>query len=303
MKIKQNLIIAGGTGYLGNLLINHFKKDFNIFILTRKESKTKNGIQYLNWDSNWKYHVESSTVIINLAGKSINCLFTKKNKKELLNSRIHATRQINEVIKNLKTPPKLFINASGISIYKETYKTDYDEYHYQYGTDFLSRLSQEWEAEFYRIRIPNTRKVAIRLAPVLGEESQAIKSLLPIVKLGLGGKQGSGKQLFPFVHQTDFIRAVTYIIKNEKIENSVNLIAPTPTTNAKFTQVFRHILHIPIGIPTPAFLLHISKYFTNVEPEIVLTSIFAKPKKLLENGFVFQFPNIEKTLDDILKNN
>lgn len=300
MKKKPNIIIAGGTGYLGNLLIDSLKNDYNIYILTREKSISKNDVHYINWDDNWSKFIDHSTIIINLTGKSINCLFTKNNKQELIDSRLKATKRINDLIKSLSTPPKLFINASGISIYKETYQTNYDEYNIAYGNDFLSELSQKWENEFYQTPTPFTRKVAIRIAPVLGKESNAIKTLIPIVKLGLGGKQGNGKQFFPFIHQKDFIRAIQFIIANDKIKQSVNLIAPNYTTNQLFMQAFRQKLGVKIGLPTPSFVLKISKYFTKVEPEIILTSLFAKPTKLIENGFIFTYPTIEKTLEDIL---
>jgi uncharacterized protein (TIGR01777 family) len=299
-KEKANLIIAGGTGYLGSLIADHFKKDYTITILTRKNTENRQNIKYINWKDNWEKVIDNKTIIINLTGKSINCLFTEKNKKELINSRLIATKLINQAIAKSKTPPKLFINASGISIYKETYQAKYDEYNYEYGKDFLSTLSQQWEKEFYKAKTPNTRKVAIRLAPVLGKNSSAIKTLIPVVKLGLGGKQGSGKQLFPFIHQTDFLKAIAFIIQNKQIDGSINFIAPTPTNNQLFMKTFRTLLKVKIGIPTPAFLLAISKYFTKVEPEIILTSLYAKPTKLIENKFEFTYPTIKIALNEIL---
>lgn len=299
---KTNLILAGGTGYLGKLLVSHFKESYNIIILTRNTSKLDKSIQYINWEENWKEYINKNTIIVNLAGKSINCLFTKKNKQALLSSRIETTKRINTAIQNAKEAPKLYINASGISIYKSSYRTDYDDYSTEYGNDFLSQLTQKWEAEFYKTKTPNTRKVAIRLAPILGKKSKAIQSLLPIVSLGLGGKQGNGKQLFAFIQESDFVRAIQFIIEHKNCKESINIIAPVPTTNKQFMATFREILSVKIGIPTPSFLLYLSKYISKVEPEIILTGLYAKPTKLQECGFTFKFPTIQKTLQDILKN-
>ncbi len=296
----QTLIIAGGSGYLGKILINYFKTEYKIIIITRAKSTTHNKIQYINWNDNWQKHLNTESILINFSGKAINCLFTKKNKELLINSRVNTTIKLNKAIVESKNPPKLFINASGISIYKETYETNYDEYNFEYQNDFLGNLSQKWEQAFYQTKTPKTRKVAIRISPVLGKESNAIKSLLPIVKLGLGGKQGNGKQLFPFIHQTDFVRAIKHIIETESLNNSVNFIAPTPTTNQNFMQVFRKQLGIKIGIPTPSFLLHISKYITKVEPELILTSSFANPKRLIDSNFTFEYPDIASALSEII---
>ncbi len=296
----KNLILVGGTGYLGNLLQNHFKKKYPIIILSRRKKTHNDGIIQLSWKDNWQKYINNETIIINLTGKSINCLFTKKNKTELINSRIEATNRINKAIINATNPPKLFIQASGISFYAETFESKFDEYHFKKGTDFLSILTQKWENSFYAIHTPKTRKIAIRLAPVLGKNSNAIKSLIPIVKLGLGGKQGNGKQLFPFIHENDFILAIEHLIKNKTLSNSVNIIAPTLTTNKSFMQCFREQFHLKFGLPTPAIILQISKFITKVEPEIILTSLFAKPTKLVETNFTFKHPNISSTLEEII---
>ncbi len=303
MSKKENMIIAGGSGYLGNLLVKKFQSTYDIFILTRGNTKMIDGIHYINWQvDKWKNVINQHTTIINLSGKSINCLFTKSNNDKLISSRLNTTKLINKVINEHENPPKLFINASGISIYQSTLNPIYDEYNFKFGSDFLSQLSQKWEQTFFETATPKTRKVALRLAPVLGIKSNAIQSLIPVVKLGFGGKQGNGNQLFPFIHEQDFVNAVSFIINNSNINGSVNIIAPRATTNKKFMKVFRDMLSVKIGIPTPSLLLHLSKYFTKVEPEIILTSLYAKPTKLLENGFQFSFPTIDKTLQNILNN-
>lgn len=296
------IIIAGGTGYLGKLLSNHFsEKNYKVIILTRGTSKFENNITYLNWKDNWQKELETTETVINLSGKSINCLFTKKNRELLISSRISTTNLLNQAILKCKNAPKLFINASGISIYKSTYKIDYNEYNEEFGTDFLSILSQKWEETFYKIKTPKTRKIAIRTSPVLGKNSNAIKTLIPIVKLGLGGKQGNGKQLFPWIHEQDYINAIDFIMNQKEIIGSVNLISPKPITNAQFMLSFRKVLNIKIGLPTFAFSLYLAKYITKVEPEIILTSLYAQPKKLEKFGYKFIYSKIDSALSEILK--
>ena len=299
--MKNNLIISGGTGYLGNVLIEYLKKDYNIIILTRKKTKVLNTLNYINWNDDWQRHINSNTIIINLAGKSINCLFTEKNKQQLISSRIKVTKLINTAIIKADNPPLLFINASGISIYKSNLYKKQDEVNFEYGSGFLSNLSKQWENDFYNIKTPKTRKVAIRLAPVLGKESHAIKPLKKVVSLGLGGKQGNGKQYFSWIHERDLAKAIEFIIKNNKVEGSINLTSPIAISNSKFMQTFRELMNVKIGIPTPSFLLYLSKYVNKVEPELILDSLNIYPKKLLNLGFVFKFDTIEKTLTDILK--
>ncbi len=295
----KKLIIAGGTGYLGNYLSVFFKSlGYKIVIITRGMSLDKDAISFINWNDNWQKEINEETIIINLAGKPINCLFTNKNKKLLLNSRIDATKQINTAIKTTNNPPKLFINASGISIYKSNLPTQQDEIHFEYGDGFLSELSKKWEEEFYSIKTVKTRKVVIRLAPVLGKESHAIKPLKKIVAFGLGGKQGSGKQYFSWIHELDLARAIKFIIDNNTVKGSLNLSSPNAITNAEFMGTFRRQMKVKIGIPTPAFLLYLSKYFNKVEPELILDSLKIYPKRLLDYGFKFQFKTIKEALEN-----
>jgi len=298
--MKNKLIIAGGTGYLGRVLIDFFKNDYDIIIISRQKSQIINGVKYKNWNDNWQNEINSDTIIINLVGKSINCLFTDRNKKELINSRIIATKAINKAIINAKTPPELFINASGISIYKSNIDRSQDEINFEYGNEFLSELSKQWENEFYNTKTPKTRKVAMRLAPVLGKESHAIKPLKKVVSLGLGGKQGNGNQYFSWIHEKDLARAINYVIKNENLEGSLNFVSPKAIRNAEFMQAFRKIMQIKLGMPTPSFLLHLSKYINKVEPKLILDSLNVYPKKLIDYGFVFEFNTIEKALKEIL---
>lgn len=293
----KKIIIAGGSGYIGKLLSNFFLKDgYQIVILTRGKSQLKNSVKYVGWHANWQTELESAEAIINLTGKSINCRFTTKNKAIILQSRLDATAKINRAILACKNPPKVFINASGASIYKCSFDTVYNEYNEVFGSSFLADVCKKWEGEFYKTETFKTRKVAIRITPVLGKESHAIKPLKKIVALGLGGKQGSGKQYFSWIHERDFAKAIAFIIANKQLVGSINLTAPTTITNASFMQTFRKVMRISIGIPTPTFLLHLSKYITGVEPDLILDSLRIAPKKLLDAGFIFEMDTMEKAL-------
>lgn len=297
--MNGKIIIAGGTGYIGTYWSNYFKSlGYNLIIITRGESFINNKVKFINWNDSWQKEINEETIIINLAGKSINCLFTDKNKKLLLNSRIDATKQINKAIITTNNPPKLFINASGISIYKSNLPTQQDEIHFEYGVGFLSELSKKWEEAFYSIETPKTRKVAVRLAPVLGKESHAIKPLKKVVILGLGGKQGSGKQYFSWIHEHDLACAIQFIIENNEIEGSLNLTSPNSVTNTEFMRAFRRQMKVKIGMPTSAFLLYLSKYFNKVEPELILDGLKIHPKRLLDYGFKFQFKTIKEALEN-----
>ena len=298
--MNDKIIIAGGTGYLGRVLTGYFIKNKDrVYIITRQKTVFKNKINYINWNDNWQKELESAKAIINLTGKSINCLFNKRNKKEILSSRINATNLLNEAINACKIPPKIFINASGAAIYKYCLTTIYDENNTTFGNSYLSKICQQWETIFYETETPNTRKVAIRITPVLGKGATTIRVIKKIVNLGLGGKQGNGKQYFSWIHESDFVCAIVFIIENKEIKGSVNMTAPNAVSNAQFMRSFRKILKIPFGIPTPNFLLNISKYITKTEPELILESSHLIPEKLKNAGFKFIYPTIEVALSNL----
>lgn len=297
----KKIIIAGGTGYIGNLLANFFlKKGFFIVIITRGKSNINSAVKLISWNDNWQVELESAEAIINLTGKSINCRFTTKNKAVILQSRLDATARINKAILACSIPPKIFINASGASIYKCSFDIAYNEYNDVFGSSFLAKVCNLWETEFYNTVTPNTRKVAIRITPVLGKDSHAIKPLLKVVTLGLGGKQGSGKQYFSWIHENDFANAIAFIIANNQINGSVNITSPNAISNSDFMLAFRNAMRVKIGIPTPTFLLHLSKYITGIEPDLILDSLRVFPKKLIDAGFNFELNTIDKALQEIV---
>lgn len=297
----KKIIIAGGTGYIGNLLANFFlKKGFFIVVITRGKTNINGAVKLISWNDNWQAELESAEAVINLTGKSINCRFTAKNKAVILQSRLDATARINKAILACAIPPKVFINASGASIYKCSFDIAYNEYNTVFGSNFLAEVCKQWEAEFYNTDTPNTRKVAIRITPVLGKDSHAIKPLLKVVAFGLGGKQGSGKQYFSWIHEYDFANAIAFIIANNKINGCVNLTSPNAITNSDFMLAFRHAMRVKVGIPTPTFLLHLSKYITGIEPDLILDSLIIFPEKLIAAGFNFELDTIDKALQEIV---
>jgi len=302
--MKNKLIIAAGTGFLGNVLIQHFKNKFEeIIVLTRGKSETNNQIIYVNWDaksfSGWEKELENADVLINLAGKSVDCRYTKKNKAEIFASRIESTKILNEAILQCNNPPKHFINSSTATIYRHSEDKEMDEYTGEIGNDFSMNVAKTWENTFYEIETPNTLKTAIRTSIVLGKNGGAFVPLKQLTQLGLGGKNGSGKQFISWIHEKDFARAVAFIIE-KKLSGSINVVAPKPIRNEEFMKKLQKAIGIPFGLPIPKSLLEFGAKIIKTETELVLKSRNVIPKRLTENGFEFEFSDLENIFKNLL---
>ena len=301
----KKLIIAAGTGFLGQVLVNHFQNKLEeIVILTRGKSQIINGIKYVNWNartfSGWENELENATVLINLAGKSVDCRYTKENKKEILLSRIESTKILNKAVLNCKNPPKHWLNSSTATIYRFSLDKQMDEVDGEIGNDFSINVALSWEKAFFKTETPNTLKTALRTSIVLGKNGGAFIPLKNLAKTGFGGKQGSGNQFVSWIHEDDFANAAAFIIEKE-ISGIINVVSPEPVQNTVFMQKLRKSVGFPFGIPLNKFFLEIGAFFIRTEPELIMKSRNVVPKRLLENGFQFKFGDIDTAFRNLLR--
>lgn len=296
----MKIVIAGGTGYLGKLLVNHFLKDKrnNIYILSRTQKLNQERIFYLQWDGKtkgyWTSFLEGTDLLINLTGKSVNCRYTERNKEEIYSSRINSTNLLCKVVQELKFPPKVFIQSSSATIYKHSEDKLMTESKGEIGIDFSMDVCKKWETVFNSFALPKTKKIITRTSIVLGEKGGAFPIMKRMIKLGLGGKQGSGNQFISFISEDDYIKAIVFLIDKEA--GVYNICVPNPIKNKDFQKELRIKFKIPFGINNPKWLLKIGAVIIGTETELLLKSRKVYPEKLLENGFKFtsdSFNNIK----------
>ncbi|BCY28265.1 TIGR01777 family oxidoreductase [Flavobacterium okayamense] len=302
---KNKIIIVAGTGFLGNVLINYFENSCDtIIILTRRKTESKNNIKYVQWNAKtltgWEKELENADVLINLAGKSVDCRYTEKNKAEILASRIDSTKILNAAILQCENPPKHFINSSTATIYRHSEDKEMTERNGEIGNDFSMNVAKEWEKTFFEINTPKTNKTALRTSIVLGKNGGAFIPLKRLAEFGLGGKQGNGNQFISWIHELDFARAIDFVIDKELV-GKVNIVSPKPIRNKDFMFELRKSIRSPFGLSTPTILLKIGAKIIGTEPELVLKSRNVIPEILLENGFQFEYSTIEKTFKSLLK--
>lgn len=307
---NKKIVIAGGTGFIGRALAAFFGKDNDVVILGRHvpaDPPNANGyrIQYLQWDGlrvekHWAAAIDGSDLVINLAGKSVNCRYTSKNKQEIFDSRTDSTRAIGLAIRDAVVPPKVWINAASATIYRHAEDHPQDEYTGEIGDGFSVQVCKKWEKVFDEQRTPFTRKVALRIAITLGTGG-VIVPYLHLLKFGLGGRQGSGRQMYSWVHIEDLCRVVRWVYERDKVEGIYNVCSPHPISNRQFMKSLRKAGGTRMGLPVFTWMLKLGALLIGTETELVLKSRWVLPAKLLETGFIFKHPDIEDALKDVIQ--
>lgn len=304
MKLHK-LILAGGTGFLGRAIINKFSGSCDkIIVLTRGAERTEKNVSYLSWDGktlgNWSPEINGADVIINLTGKSVDCRYTEENKAEILSSRIDAAKVLGEAVAKAANPPKLWMNAASATIYRNAEDRPMTEYDGETGSGFSVEVCKAWEKAFDEVIAPTTRKVTLRISMVLGKDGGVIPVLKKLVKFGLGGTMGSGKQFISWIHEEDFVNALQFFIEHEHTSGAYNLASPDPLPNKEFMGLMRKEQRVRFGLPAAAWMLEIGAFFIRTETELILKSRRVVPARLPEDGFTFRYPEAEMALKNLL---
>jgi uncharacterized protein (TIGR01777 family) len=315
----MRIVLPGGSGQVGQALARYFvKRGHHVTVLTRRPYTAE--WQTVHWDGEnigpWTEYLGGADVCINLSGRSVNCRLTAANRQAIYDSRILSTRLIGTVIGRLTEPPRVWLNASTATIYRHALDRAMDETTGELGGNeliskrrrapetwnFSLRVAKDWEAAFFESKTPRTRKVALRTSIVFSPTpGTAFGVMSNLVRLGLGGKQGNGRQYVSWIHETDLARAVEFLIDHEEIDGPINLAAPNPLPNREFMAALRDAWDVPNGLPAPALAIEIGAFFLRTESELVLKSRRVVPTRLLDAGFEFEFPEWLDAANDLAR--
>jgi uncharacterized protein (TIGR01777 family) len=300
----MKVVIPGGSGQVGTILARAFHKDgHEVVILSRKPATAP--WRVVLWDAEtlgaWTSEFEGADVVINLAGKSVNCRYTAENRRAIIDSRVLSTRVVGQAIVKAAQPPALWLQASTATIYAHRYDAPNDEATGILATaqtdppetwSFSIGVATQWENAMDEAIVPRTRKVKLRTTLVMNPDPGSVfEVLLGLVRRGLGGRNGDGRQYVSWIHDQDFTRAIQYLIQHETFEGPVNLASPNPLPNADFMRGLREAAGVRFGLPATEWMLEIGAFFLRTETELILKSRRVTPGRLMQSGFTFNFPS------------
>ncbi|HEY2866030.1 MAG TPA: TIGR01777 family oxidoreductase [Pyrinomonadaceae bacterium] len=310
----MKIVIPGGSGQVGTILARAFHDDgHEVVVISRKATHGK--WPTLGWDGDtlgeWADEIDGADVVINLAGRSVNCRYNAKNCREIIDSRVRSTRVVGEAIGRAKNPPRVWLQASTATIYSHRFDAPNDDIDGIIGGSekklprtwsFSIEVATRWERAANEAETPDTRKILMRSAIVLSPDHGGIfDTLLGLMRRGLGGAAGSGDQYISWIHDKDLVRSLYWLIEHEELSGPVNLSAPQALTNRDFMRILRDVWGTSIGLPATKWMLEIGAFCMRTETELILKSRRVSPRRLLDSGFAFEFELWEHAAKDLCR--
>ena len=308
----MKIVIPGGSGQVGSLLARAFRAGgHDVVVLGRGGASDAHVVP---WDGRtlgaWVSEIEGADVVVNLAGRSVNCRYTQKNMAEMMSSRVDSTRVVGLAIAQASRPPRVWLQMSTATIYAHRFDAANDEATGIIGGDepdvpsywrFSIDIAKAWEREQAEASTPRTRKVALRSAMVMSPDRGGIFDvLLGLTRRGLGGTIAGGSQFMSWIHERDFVRAIELLIAREDFEGPVNLASPNPLVQRDFMAALRRASGTRVGLPVTRWMAEIGAFFLRTDTELTFKSRRVVPGRLLGAGFAFDFPDWPAAAADLV---
>jgi uncharacterized protein (TIGR01777 family) len=310
----MRIVIPGGSGQVGTVLARAFHNDgHDVVVLSRRPRASP--WRVVEWDGvtvgAWAAAIDGSDVVINMAGRSVNCRYNAANRHHIMHSRVASIRAVGESVVTARRPPRVWLQASTATVYAHRFDAPNDERSGVLGGDersapaswrFSIDVARAWEQAFDETVLPATRKVALRSAMTLSPDRGGVfDTLLALVRRGLGGTVGSGRQYVSWIHYEDFVAAVRWLIERNDIDGVVNVASPNPLPNSEFMRLLRDAWGMPFGLSATHWMLEIGAVIMRTETELILKSRRVVPGRLIDHGFTFTAPNWDEAARDLCR--
>ena len=306
----NTIVIAGGSGFLGVSLAYHLlESKFNVVILSRNRPKADGRWDFVQWDArtlgDWRSVLDGAAAVVNLVGRSVDCVKTPDHCDEILRSRVEATRVLGDAMQSVATPPPVWVQMSTAHIYGDPPSLVCTE-DSAFGYGFAPFVGRAWERQFHESVQPEQRGVVLRTSFVIGRDrgagGGAFSRLRFLARIGLGGTIGSGRQGFSWIHEKDMNRIFERAIVDSSMQGVYIASSPNPVSQADFMRCLRRTLRVPIGLPaTKAMVRFGARWLLHTDPELAIYGRYVIPQRLLDAGFSFEYPDLESALADLYR--
>jgi uncharacterized protein (TIGR01777 family) len=299
-----HVVLAGGSGFLGRALSRDLVRDgHKVTILTRAPRSSSDSNEVL-WDGRtlgpWCSALDGASALVNLAGKNVNCRYTPENRREINESRVASVEVLAKAVGQCKQPPPVWVQCGSLAIYGDAGESWCDDASPP-GNGFPVETCRLWESAFDAVELPATRRVLLRIGFALGPEGGALETLARLTRWCLGGTIGRGTQYVSWLHLADLQRMFLSAITREEISGVYNACAPHPVTNRVLMSELRRVLQRPWSPPAPEWAVKIGSWLLRTEASLALTGRRCQPRRLLEHGFEFQFPELRPALENLFR--
>src|SRR5262245_9487387 len=305
---RGTIVIAGGSGFLGLSLATHLlQAGFHVVLLSRTPPKIAGNWRHVTWDARtlgaWTAMLDGASGVVNLVGRSVDCIKTPDHQDEILRSRVEATRVLGAAMRQLEQPPPVWVQMSTAHIYGDPPSVVCSE-DSPFGYGLAPFVAQAWEEAFRQSALPSQRQVILRTSFVIGRDrgagGGALVRLAGLARLGLGGTVGSGKQGMSWIHEMDLNRLFERALRDPSMQGTYIATSPNPVSQREFMRDLRRALGIPIGLPAYSWMVRLgAPLFMRTDPELALYGRYVISRRLHDEGFEFQFPDLSAALADL----
>jgi uncharacterized protein (TIGR01777 family) len=302
----RRFVIAGGRGFLGMALARDLAgRGEEVVLLSRRPAPPEGTIRTVTWDGRavgaWAGELAGAAALVNFTGRSVACLYTPENRREIIASRVDSVAALAAALAVCPRPPPVWVQASSLAIYGDPGDRVCDEAA-PAAEGFSAGVCRTWEQEFFSRAVPaGTRRVALRIGFVLGRNGGALEPLARLARWFLGGTVGHGRQYISWIEIADFCSVCRWVIERPDAQGIYNVTGPVPATNADFMREVRRALGRPWSPPAPAWAVSLgARWLMRADPSLALTGRRCVPRRLAEEGFRFQHPDLRSTLRGLL---
>lgn len=306
MTSMGRVVIAGGTGFLGENLARHLtERGWEVVAIARHAPEGGARWRHAVWDArtvgDWVQQLDGATAVVNLAGRTVDCIKTPDHCDEILRSRVESTEVLGRALQSVTTLPRVWVQMSTAHIYGDPPEVVCDE-DSSFGWGLAPFVAREWEQSFARALPASVRGVVLRTSFVLGKNGGALRQLNRLVRFGLGGTVGHGRQGISWIHERDMDRLFERAICDDSMRGTYIATAPHPVSNAEFMREMRRALRAPIGLPAASWMVRLAApLMLRSDPDLALYGRYCVSRRLKEEGFEFLFPDVRSALQDLYR--